>query len=249
MRVGPSLHGRYADGGLTAFAIQVAASLVAAALVKVGEWGVAKVKAYIDETATARVEEAFQLAAIDAGLKQQQEEEQAAQQVKTEPLEEEEEEEETEPTEVPPTQGGEQEPDDVTGRDLLRTLVEFYEKTRLDAFWKAVLSGRVPPDKTDQRDEFFYWLERSGLGDAAARERLRAGMPTPEEDETGYALLYWLWMQSGQGNVRESKWHEYLLRKGAPIDPKPERGRAGRVGSADREWNALDRRLRLRFWA
>ena len=246
--VSPGL-AQHADGGVTAFAIAVGAKLVAEALQATAKWVYQKYEEYTTAEGEARAAEWLERAAIDAGLKRKEEEDRAeeeAARVTTEPLEED---EEPEPP-PPPSKDKQQEPDDVSGRDMLRTLIEFFEKVQLDAFWQALLRGQVPPEKTDDRDAFFGWLHRRGLGDQIALERLIIGMPTPEDDETRFAFLYWCWTTFGQAVHPDSRYMKHLRATGAPIDPIGP-GRAGHIVCADGEWNgnAAHRQLSVHFWS
>lgn len=241
--VSPGL-ARHADGGLTAFALEVAAALVACALWEAGKFAYEKYTEYTTAAGEAGALEAFQRAAIDAGLKRKEEEDRAeeeASKVTTEPLEEDEE---------PEPKDKKQEPDDILGPDMLRTLIEFFAKVQLDAFWQALLRGQVPPERTDDRDAFFGWLHRRGLGDQIALERLITGMPTSEDDETRFAFLYWCWMTFGQAVHPDSRYMKHLVATGAPIDPIGP-GRAGHIVCANGEWNgnAAHRQLSVHFWS
>jgi hypothetical protein len=107
------------------------------------------------------------------------------------------------------------EPDEESGMDFLILLNEFVQKARMKETWKEIVAGKLPPDETDVRQEFLYWLAREHYNLPAPEGRIN------ETDETGYSFLYSLfrdtWNLASDGH-KEARHHWLWLRLGY-VDP------------------------------
>lgn len=146
----------------------------------------------------------------------------------------------------PPKEGGAgKDTLDEQGRDFLLVIREAMETELVNELWRAMIEGRVRPEEYDTRDEFLNWLRQYNLGEEETRKQLEAGMPLPEDDETGFTFLHWLWTQSAETWVTGSKLMNYLWKRGLPIDPVGPVGKKRSVLYVGGSFDPGERRLSL----
>lgn len=101
---------------------------------------------------------------------------------------------------------------------LLRKAYESYEKDRL---WEAIIAGKLPPEKTDIPVEMKHWLQLQ----VEKKEKVELGKekpPQPQEDDLGYALLFWIFEQSRKKEAERSSLWWYIMNRWGFIDPIPD---------------------------
>jgi hypothetical protein len=135
-----------------------------------------------------------------------------------------------------------EEPED-SGQDFILFLNEVARKLESEKTWKQILSGTLPPEQNDVREEFAFWLNQHGANSQPITDRRPLS-----EDETGYSFAYWCWRTFANGMPRESRFLNYLWRKGAPIDPvNPPVGMNGNISYVGGKYDAKSGKLKLSF--
>jgi hypothetical protein len=102
------------------------------------------------------------------------------------------------------------EPDD-SGYDVLLLLRELLAKERFKQEYLDTKAGK--PEKTDLKLEFIGWLKSLGIKTESFNKGLLIG-----DDDTIYSALFWVY-QNLKSDHPPSIFFQYLMRKGAPIDP------------------------------
>jgi len=125
-------------------------------------------------------------------------------------------------------------------------LNQVHELTQRSEAWNAIKDGRPIRGETS-RDEFLEWLEKTGFGEKSVMEKIRDGSPTPEEDELGYAMRFWLYELSRKHPIDWSGGDEYLFNKLGYYDPVPNKYRKAAISYVGTYYDSDSEEFSLTF--